>query len=94
MGNPIWFGAPLVVTAIQGLIDAADEQLNGQDKQRATSDTESDSNKVRSRQRVRHGNPWTLLLLRMQDYLIFLFVNQDPSTNEFCCVSPNHNELK
>ncbi|XP_052842009.1 uncharacterized protein LOC128256032 isoform X5 [Drosophila gunungcola] len=35
----------LVVTAIQGLIDAADEQLNGQDKQRATSDTETDSNK-------------------------------------------------
>jgi len=47
----------LVVTAIQGLIDAADEQLNGQDKQRATSDTETDSNKVRDLQRVRHGNP-------------------------------------
>ncbi|XP_041632931.1 uncharacterized protein RIC-3 isoform X4 [Drosophila kikkawai] len=44
-------GSKLVVTAIQGLIDAADEQLNGQDKQRATSDTESDSNKVRSRQK-------------------------------------------
>lgn len=47
----------IVVTAIQGLIDAADEQLNGPDKLRATSDTESDLNKVRSRQRVRHGNP-------------------------------------
>ncbi|XP_017092585.2 uncharacterized protein RIC-3 isoform X5 [Drosophila bipectinata] len=38
-------GSKLVVTAIQGLIDAADEQLNGPDKLRATSDTESDLNK-------------------------------------------------
>ncbi|KPU76258.1 uncharacterized protein Dana_GF11925, isoform R [Drosophila ananassae] len=38
-------GNKLVVTAIQGLIDAADEQLNGPDKLRATSDTESDLNK-------------------------------------------------
>nr|XP_036669210.1 uncharacterized protein LOC108009788 isoform X11 [Drosophila suzukii] len=43
----------LVVTAIQGLIDAADEQLNGQDKQRATSDTETDSNKKNDNEKTR-----------------------------------------
>ncbi|XP_070068421.1 resistance to inhibitors of cholinesterase protein 3 isoform X12 [Drosophila takahashii] len=43
----------LVVTAIQGLIDAADEQLNGQDKQRATSDTETDMNKKNDNEKTR-----------------------------------------
>ncbi|XP_016947483.1 uncharacterized protein LOC108022832 isoform X13 [Drosophila biarmipes] len=46
-------GSKLVVTAIQGLIDAADEQLNGQDKQRATSDTETDSNKKNDNEKTR-----------------------------------------
>ncbi|KQS62250.1 uncharacterized protein LOC6547663 isoform X6 [Drosophila erecta] len=46
-------GSKLVVTAIQGLIDAADEQLNGQDKQRATSDTETDSNKKNDNEKPR-----------------------------------------
>nr|XP_043066438.1 uncharacterized protein LOC108122487 isoform X9 [Drosophila bipectinata] len=40
-----WREHRTIVTAIQGLIDAADEQLNGPDKLRATSDTESDLNK-------------------------------------------------
>ncbi|XP_034120831.1 resistance to inhibitors of cholinesterase protein 3 isoform X10 [Drosophila guanche] len=38
-------GTKLVVTAIQGLIDAADEQLNVRDKQRSDTDTETDLNK-------------------------------------------------
>ncbi|XP_043645849.1 uncharacterized protein LOC122615063 isoform X7 [Drosophila teissieri] len=46
-------GSKLVVTAIQGLIDAADEQLNGQDKQRATSDTETESNKKNDNEKTR-----------------------------------------
>ncbi|KRJ99798.1 uncharacterized protein LOC6530712 isoform X8 [Drosophila yakuba] len=46
-------GSKLVVTAIQGLIDAADEQLNGPDKQRATSDTETDSNKKNDNEKTR-----------------------------------------
>ncbi|XP_017073159.2 uncharacterized protein LOC108109216 isoform X8 [Drosophila eugracilis] len=46
-------GSKLVVTAIQGLIDAADEQLNGQDKQRATSDTETDLNKKNDNEKTR-----------------------------------------
>ncbi|XP_020802295.1 uncharacterized protein LOC110179208 isoform X9 [Drosophila serrata] len=49
-------GSKLVVTAIQGLIDAADEQLNGQDKQRATSDTESDSNKQNDNEKLEAQN--------------------------------------
>ncbi|KPU76251.1 uncharacterized protein Dana_GF11925, isoform K [Drosophila ananassae] len=45
-GNKLgWREHRTIVTAIQGLIDAADEQLNGPDKLRATSDTESDLNK-------------------------------------------------
>nr|CAP16644.1 receptor associated protein RIC-3 [Drosophila melanogaster] len=46
-------GSKLVVTAIQGLIDAADEQLTGQDKHRATSDTETDSNKKNDNEKTR-----------------------------------------
>ncbi|XP_032571049.1 uncharacterized protein LOC6615287 isoform X7 [Drosophila sechellia] len=48
-----WREHQTIVTAIQGLIDAADEQLNGQDKQRATSDTETDSNKKNDNEKTR-----------------------------------------
>ncbi|XP_026836277.1 uncharacterized protein LOC6547663 isoform X9 [Drosophila erecta] len=48
-----WREHQTIVTAIQGLIDAADEQLNGQDKQRATSDTETDSNKKNDNEKPR-----------------------------------------
>ncbi|KRJ99804.1 uncharacterized protein LOC6530712 isoform X6 [Drosophila yakuba] len=48
-----WREHQTIVTAIQGLIDAADEQLNGPDKQRATSDTETDSNKKNDNEKTR-----------------------------------------
>ncbi|XP_017073157.2 uncharacterized protein LOC108109216 isoform X6 [Drosophila eugracilis] len=48
-----WREHQTIVTAIQGLIDAADEQLNGQDKQRATSDTETDLNKKNDNEKTR-----------------------------------------
>ncbi|XP_020802296.1 resistance to inhibitors of cholinesterase protein 3 isoform X10 [Drosophila serrata] len=51
-----WREHQTIVTAIQGLIDAADEQLNGQDKQRATSDTESDSNKQNDNEKLEAQN--------------------------------------
>ncbi|XP_026841133.1 uncharacterized protein LOC6600908 isoform X11 [Drosophila persimilis] len=44
-------GTKLVVTAIQGLIDAADEQLNVRDKQR--SDTETDLNKQNDNEKTK-----------------------------------------
>ncbi|XP_034120908.1 resistance to inhibitors of cholinesterase protein 3 isoform X11 [Drosophila guanche] len=40
-----WREHQTIVTAIQGLIDAADEQLNVRDKQRSDTDTETDLNK-------------------------------------------------
>nr|CAP16646.1 receptor associated protein RIC-3 [Drosophila melanogaster] len=48
-----WREHQTIVTAIQGLIDAADEQLTGQDKHRATSDTETDSNKKNDNEKTR-----------------------------------------